>query len=161
MIRRWLSGKSWLGGITAGAVTLVMAVPGVAANVSAAENAYLTFAGDDFEVELKATAWGRVERLREGEHVKGLPKKGTKTLSIFGDDTTFRVMVGNGSSHPIFGEPSESHQPPADGGWLDLTLYDSPGDDRVYRFTEVSGLACNERSRVCSFDFGKVEYSGQ
>ena len=122
---------------------IVLAGAGIAGNASAqALNAYLTFANTNTKVELMATAWGRSDELRRGEHVQGLSRTRTTTLSVLLDARTFPIV--------------------SDGGWLDLrqsvTLTLSDAElDRVYRLTGVSDLACDAPSRICSFDFLKVE----
>ena len=124
---------------------MVLAGAGITGTASAqAQNAYLTFANT--KVELMATAWGRSDALRRGAHVPGLPRTRPTTLSVLLDS------------------PDEDDYPNvADGGWVNrrqpvtLTIIDAAGMDRVYRLTGVSDLTCNARSRVCSFDFLKID----
>ena len=128
--------------MTRAMMLIILAGAGITGNASAqAQNAYLTFA-DNTKVELMATAWGRSNELRRGAHVQGLSRTRTTTLSVLLDARTFPIV--------------------ADGGWLDLrqsvTLTLSDAElDRVYRFAGVSGLTCDARSRVCSFDFLKID----
>lgn len=129
------------------ALTLV-AGAAIRSDASNALNAYLNIAADDTRIEIAGSAWGRVDSMRNGEHVSGAPPRGTSACSFAADGKAFPMLDGKTSD--LLGKG---------GAWFTLTIEDTAGDDHTYRFTGISEFSCSNRTQICSFGYEEIEWT--